>query len=302
MPTRTSSRNSWPVGLEWMPILRSGLDCSRPGMPESSTNCTTLRSAGGLPSSSLQMNTIVSAWGPLVMKVLEPLSTNSSPSWRAVDIIEPNASEPELGSVIAHAPTLSIVSRSSAQRSFWAMVPLPMIAAPVSPIETPMAVTMPGQTRHISMIGIIVKAMLLASRGPSAFSATALPRRDGLLALDALLEALALHGVHAEGREQLAQQVVGRHVAELELLAVGPDLTVDEVADRLANHLLLFGPLVHGALPARRQPAPGELDRSVKLPDDPRADRTARGRRAIRTSRDPGSKERPRPTTRARRG
>ncbi len=61
MPTRTSVRNSSPVGDECMPILRSGLDCSRPGMPESSTKLRILRSAGGLPSSSLQMNTIVSA-------------------------------------------------------------------------------------------------------------------------------------------------------------------------------------------------------------------------------------------------
>ena len=60
-PTRTSSRNNMPVGDECSPILRNGFDCSRPGMPVSSTNCTTLRSAGSLPSSSLQMNTIVSA-------------------------------------------------------------------------------------------------------------------------------------------------------------------------------------------------------------------------------------------------
>ena len=39
-----------------------------------------------------------------------------------------------------------------------AIVPLDMIAAPVSPIDTPMAVTMPGHTRHSSMIGIIEKA------------------------------------------------------------------------------------------------------------------------------------------------
>ena len=88
-------------------------------MPVSSTNGSILRSAGGLPSSSLQMKTIVSAYGPLVMNVFEPLSTYSSPSRRAVDFIEPNASEPESGSVIAQAPIFSSVSRSSAQRSFW---------------------------------------------------------------------------------------------------------------------------------------------------------------------------------------
>ena len=123
LPTRTSVRNSSPVGDECMPILRSGFDCSRPGMPLSSTNDRILRSSGGLPSSSLQMNTIVSAYGPLVMNVFEPLSTYSSPSRRAVDFIEPNASDPESGSVIAHAPILSSVSRSSAHRSFCAIVP-----------------------------------------------------------------------------------------------------------------------------------------------------------------------------------
>ena len=57
------------------------------------------------------------------MKVFEPLRTYSSPSRRAVDFIEPKASEPEPGSVIAHAPIFSSVSRSGAHRSFWAMVP-----------------------------------------------------------------------------------------------------------------------------------------------------------------------------------
>ena len=61
LPTRTSVRNSSPVGEECMPILRSGLLCSKPGMPLSRTKLRILRSSGGLPSSSLQMNTVVSA-------------------------------------------------------------------------------------------------------------------------------------------------------------------------------------------------------------------------------------------------
>ena len=80
-----------------------------------------------------------------MIKVFEPLSTYSLPSRRAVAFIEPNASDPEFGSVIAHAPILSSVSRSSAQRSFWAIVPLLMMAAEVSPMDTPIAVTMPGE-------------------------------------------------------------------------------------------------------------------------------------------------------------
>ena len=66
---------------------------------------------------------------PFVMNVLEPLRTYSSPSRRAVEAIEPKASEPELGSVMAHAPTLSMVSRSGTHRSFWAIVPLEVMAA-----------------------------------------------------------------------------------------------------------------------------------------------------------------------------
>ncbi len=77
LPTRTSSRNSSPVGDECMPILRSGFDCVRPGMPLSRMKLRILRSrvSAPSPSSSLQMNTIVSAYGPLVMKVLLPFST-----------------------------------------------------------------------------------------------------------------------------------------------------------------------------------------------------------------------------------
>ena len=46
------------------------------------------------------------------MNVFEPLRTYSSPSFLAVDFIEPKASLPESGSVIAHAPIFSIVKMS----------------------------------------------------------------------------------------------------------------------------------------------------------------------------------------------
>ena len=111
------------------PSCASASVCSKPGMPLSSTKLRILRSAGGLPSSSLQMKTVVSAYGPFVMKVFEPLSRYSSPSRFALDCMRPNASEPESGSVIAQAPTLSNVSRSSAHRSFCAVVPRLMIVA-----------------------------------------------------------------------------------------------------------------------------------------------------------------------------
>ena len=79
------------------------------------------------------------------MNVLLPFSTYSSPSRTAVDFMPPRASDPESGSVIAHAPTLSIVIRSRPQRSICAGVPLFMIVPPASPVLTPSAVTMPGQ-------------------------------------------------------------------------------------------------------------------------------------------------------------
>ena len=44
------------------------------------------------------------------MNVFDPFSTYSSPSRRAVERIDPNASEPEPGSVMAQAPIFSIVS------------------------------------------------------------------------------------------------------------------------------------------------------------------------------------------------
>ena len=91
--------------------MRNGGDCSNPDMPRSRTNDSTRRSrAGVIPSSSLQMKTVVSAYGPFVMNVLEPLSTNVSPSRTADERIPPNASEPLSGSVIAHAPTFSSIS------------------------------------------------------------------------------------------------------------------------------------------------------------------------------------------------
>ena len=57
------------------PIFFSGFDCVSPFIPLSRTKLSTLRFAGSTSgSSSLQMKTMVSAYGPLVMNVLLPLS------------------------------------------------------------------------------------------------------------------------------------------------------------------------------------------------------------------------------------
>jgi hypothetical protein len=53
--------------------------------------------------------------------------------------------------VIAHAPIFSSVSSSGTKRSFWASVPRARIVPVVSPELTPIAVTMPGHTRHSSI-------------------------------------------------------------------------------------------------------------------------------------------------------
>ena len=113
------------------------------------------------------------------MKVFEPLRTYSSPSRRAVERIEPNASDPDPGSVMAHAPIFSKVTSGRPHRSFWAIVPFDRMAAEVRPMDTPMAVTMPGLQRHSSMMGIIWNAVALAasagSRGAFTCSSTCSP-------------------------------------------------------------------------------------------------------------------------------
>src|SRR5207244_6848957 len=55
-----------------------------------------------------------------------------------------------------------------------------------------------------------------------------------------------------------------RQVAVLELLTVGPDLGVDERADRVAHHQQLFRPLEHPALPLIRPIA--RLEGTTRLP------------------------------------
>ncbi len=87
----------------------------------------------------------------------------------------PRASDPELGSVIAQEPIFSAVSRSSPHRSICAGVPCFMIVPAASPTLTPIAVTIPGQWWHSSMIGIRVIAADPPSPVRSARSAFGAP-------------------------------------------------------------------------------------------------------------------------------
>ncbi len=108
------------------------------------------------------------------MNVFEPLRTYSSPSRRAVACMEPKASDPDPGSVMAQAPILARLRRSGTQRRFWATVPRAEMAAGVRPTETPRAVTIPGQRRHSSMVGIRVRAgSVLRSSASSSPASTA---------------------------------------------------------------------------------------------------------------------------------
>ena len=75
-----------------------------------------------------------------------------SPSRLADVRIPPSASDPESGSLIAHEPTLSNVTRSSPHRSICAGVPSLLIVPPARPVETPIDVTSPGLTRHSSIV------------------------------------------------------------------------------------------------------------------------------------------------------
>ncbi len=64
-----------------------------------------------------------------------------------------------------------------------------------------------------------------------------------------LREPVAGELVHSEGRVQLPDDVVGRKIAELELVDVRHHLGLDEPPDRIADHQLLLGPFEHRAPP-----------------------------------------------------
>ena len=68
-----------------------------------------------------------------------------------------------------------------------------------------------------------------------------------LCALDPRAKRRARHVGHAERLEHLAQHLVRRHVAVLELLEVRLDLGLDEAADRVADGEVHLVPLDHGA-------------------------------------------------------
>src|SRR5262249_27320360 len=94
------------------------------------------------------------------------------------------------------------------------------------------------------------------------------PLAGGALAFDALLELLSGERVEPEGAEHLAEDVVRGNIAELELLAMGADLVVDELAHRVAHHRVLLTPLEHRSpsSPPWRARAWRTAPRAARLP------------------------------------
>src|SRR3954447_21792865 len=84
------------VGDDRQPILSSSRPTTKPGVVVS-----TQKAVGPLSVRARTLQT--SAIGPLVMKIFVPLRTYSSPSLVAV-VLKLAASEPDSGSVLAHAP------------------------------------------------------------------------------------------------------------------------------------------------------------------------------------------------------
>ena len=107
---------------------------------------------------------------------------------------------------------------------------------------------MPGEHLHSSMIGINCMAAPVCRLpvAPSASNFGAAGHRRSC-AIRRSNESRAIVPI-PERAVELAQQVVGRHVAVLELVTVRPDLLVDEVAHRGPHHLELFWPFEHRCL------------------------------------------------------
>ena len=115
---RTLSRTSSAVSDDSQPVFLSARPTEKPGVPFSTMNMEMSR----LPGPDLAAMKYRSACTPLVMNILVPLSTQSSPSRLAV-VRMPATSEPAPGSVM---PTAVISSPAITRRrylSFCAALP-----------------------------------------------------------------------------------------------------------------------------------------------------------------------------------
>ena len=117
--TRTSSKNSSAVSCALMPTLSRLRPRSKPGMPRSTASSE--KPCAPLSGSVRATTSTRSALMPLVMNVLDPLSTQSEPSRRAV-VRSPCRSEPAPGSLMAMAVIISPVTNGGSQRCFCSSV------------------------------------------------------------------------------------------------------------------------------------------------------------------------------------
>ncbi len=112
-------RQSWKPSSEVIEARSENLPCwsraEKPGVPFSTRKPR-------MPSSVWAHTTATSAMEPLVIHCLAPLSTQPSPSRRAVVRMPPGL-EPKSGSVSPKQPTASPAAKAGSQRSFWASEP-----------------------------------------------------------------------------------------------------------------------------------------------------------------------------------
>ncbi|MNJ53934.1 hypothetical protein D3C77_493530 [compost metagenome] len=118
--TRTSSKNSSAVSAAAWPTFSSLRPRRKPG--RSHSTMIRLHPLAPAPGSVLHTTTTMSQDRPLLMKVLLPLITHSSPSRTAV-VRMALRSEPVPGSVMATASTVSPVQIFGSHCCFCASVP-----------------------------------------------------------------------------------------------------------------------------------------------------------------------------------
>ena len=106
-----------------MPSLSSFCAVEKPFMPRSIRKAVMQRLPASLPA--VRMYTIsTSASGPLVIHILLPLATQTSPCNCARQVIEPTTSDPAPGSLIASAPFHSPEHSLGRYRARCAALPL----------------------------------------------------------------------------------------------------------------------------------------------------------------------------------
>ncbi len=251
LPTRTSVRKSSPVGEECSPILRKGLDCSRPGHApvedEGQDLAVADRGVGAVVELGVEHDGV--GVGPVGDERLVPvedvlvavpsghglhpaqgvgsrvgLGDGPGPDLFDGEQVEPPALHLGRGALLHDGPA------GQAQADAHGRDDARTVVAQLDDGDE-------GHGRRTPVPG--PPAPILLGLGPV----------PGRLALQLPLEAVPSHLVHAEGGVQLADDVVGGQVPVLEGLDVRDHLGLDEPPHGLPHHQLLFGPLEHDRPP-----------------------------------------------------